>query len=576
MRRNQWAGVIAAALALVATATWAMQSPGSSHRTAPSPAPSAVPLTATPTPRPHTGETAEPTTLPPNKRERPNVVVAMLDDLRWDELAYAPNARRFIGDRGITFRNSFAPFPLCCPARASFLSGQYAHNHGVLSHVEPYGFGAFDDHVSIGTRLQAAGYRTAMIGKYLNGYGEQPSRVTGQPSVNYVPAGWTDWMAGLDNGGGLGGGTYDYFNLTQNINGTTTVNPGRYSSTVIADQAIGLVRDYSTSQQPFLMWLNPVAPHHGEPFEYDDPDPTLGGPAGLWTPARPDWVKGRFDSRIRHSPGLPASGADPEERMGDKPRFMRKAKPPSPAARLGVLSLARQRAEAIFAWDRQFGRVIRELKRTGEFDDTILMLTSDNGFLLGEHRVLSGKILPHEPSLRVPLMVSGPGVQHGTRVHPVTTMDLTATVLDVAGVKQPRSADGASFQRLLTGPDQPWRVPMLTEGYFPGLPRLLEDFPALSEVGIRTGRYKYVRWASDQEELYDLAKDPNEFDSRHRDPAYAGIKAQLAAIWERMKDCKGTQCQQPLPASLTTSVRDLGRIADNFDRQRSRYYGSVN
>ncbi len=113
--------------------------------------------------------------------DRPNVVVVMADDMRADDLRFMPHVRRLVAARGLTFGNSFSPYPLCCPARASFLTGQYPHNHGVLGNEAPYGFGAFDDRATLATSLQAAGYRTGFVGKYLNDYGTVPSRVTGEP-----------------------------------------------------------------------------------------------------------------------------------------------------------------------------------------------------------------------------------------------------------------------------------------------------------------------------------------------------------------------------------------------------------
>jgi N-acetylglucosamine-6-sulfatase len=152
-------------------------------------------------PRPPTAAVnPHPRTVPmaPASSTRPNILVVMLDDMRSDEMRFAPNARRYVQKRGLDFRNSFSSYPLCCPARASFLLGKYAHNHRVLYHDAPYGFGALDDHLTIAGRLQRAGYQTALVGKYLNRYGEQPSRVTGGRSEHYVPAGWTDWMVGLE------------------------------------------------------------------------------------------------------------------------------------------------------------------------------------------------------------------------------------------------------------------------------------------------------------------------------------------------------------------------------------------
>ncbi len=134
--------------------------------------------------------------LPPN--DGPNILVVTMDDMRWDELRYVPNVRKYVASRGLRFTNSFAPNPLCCPSRASFLTGQYSHNHRVYTHEAPYGFGVFDDHLTVGTALNEAGYHTALVGKYLNGYGQQPSRVTGGRSATYVPDGWTDWKVSIE------------------------------------------------------------------------------------------------------------------------------------------------------------------------------------------------------------------------------------------------------------------------------------------------------------------------------------------------------------------------------------------
>ena len=130
--------------------------------------------------------------------------MVMADDMRTDDLRFMPSVRRLLVGRGLSFRNSFSPYPLCCPARASFLTGRYAHNHHVFSHEDPYGFQSFDDHATIATALHQAGYQTGFVGKYLNGYGAQPSLVTGGPSFRYVPAGWTDWYGAVERPAGSG------------------------------------------------------------------------------------------------------------------------------------------------------------------------------------------------------------------------------------------------------------------------------------------------------------------------------------------------------------------------------------
>src|SRR4051794_4690274 len=144
---------------------------------------------------------------------RPNILLVMADDMRAAELRFVPNVRRLLVGTGLSFRNSFTPYPLCCPARASFLPGRYAHNHHVFSHNAPWGFEAFNDRRTLATALNASGYNTVFLGKYLNGYGVENSLVTGQPSFRYVPRGWTDWYGAVSRPRGSGypsGGTYNY------------------------------------------------------------------------------------------------------------------------------------------------------------------------------------------------------------------------------------------------------------------------------------------------------------------------------------------------------------------------------
>ena len=171
---------------------------------------SALATPAGPAPRAAAAAPAAPAALPglaaraPDRDERPNIVVVMADDLRVDDVQWMPRTRRLFARTGISFENSFAPYPLCCPARATFLTGQHAHNHGVYWHDPPYGYGAFDDSRTVATSLQAAGYRTGFLGKYLNRYGLDRSKVSGKPSHRYVPRGWDEWRGAVENPGDAG------------------------------------------------------------------------------------------------------------------------------------------------------------------------------------------------------------------------------------------------------------------------------------------------------------------------------------------------------------------------------------
>ncbi|WP_028656809.1 sulfatase family protein [Nocardioides sp. J54] len=490
-----------------------------------------------------------------------NVVVVMADDMRVDDLAYAPNLRRLVARRGLTYENSFSPYPLCCPARASFLTGRYAHNHRVYHHDKPWGYQSFDDSRTLATSLRAAGYRTGFIGKYLNGYGRDRSRVSGQQSARYVPRGWHDWRAAIENDGSgrYSGGTYGYFNTAFNMNGRIVDSyRGRYQSDVIGDLSVGMARRFAARPSPFFMYVNYVAPHHGAPWEPDDPRGvrgTTGKRIKVKTPARPQWVKGRFDKRIRRAAGLARTGNAVERDLSDKPRSVRRARMHAGSqAYRAYLEATRQRAEAVFVMDRNIARLVAELKRSGEWARTVFVFTSDNGLIIGEHDLGLTKIWAHEPSLRVPLLVTGPGMRSGQRRYdPVSTMDLTATILDVAGAEPPRTPDGTSRWPAMRGGDQGWSTPIVTEAISTarGSHPLFTD--RRSSIGIRTSRYSYTRYRDGGGELYDLLRDPRQDRNVYRSAAYADVRAQLAGVWTQVKSCRGETCRTPLPDGLAAT-----------------------
>jgi arylsulfatase A-like enzyme len=532
-------------------------------------------------------ETTRITPAPPEKSEprqpRPNVLVIETDDMRSDDLRWMPNVRRLLRRKGLSFENSFAPYPLCCPSRASFLTGRYAHNHGVFSHVEPYGFASFHDKRTLATVLQGAGYRTALVGKYLNGYGEQPLRGTGEPSLSYVPPGWNQWYAGSDHLWQLGepfrGGTYDYFDLVQNQNGRIVSSSGRYSTDVMAEQTRSLVKRFGRRSAPWFIWWNPVAPHHGTPIESDDPPASwrADGHVTTWaTPARPDWVKGRFDRRITHGAGVPPGG-QPEADVTDKPGYLSKLPPVTPQERDALTVVTRQRAESLFVLDVQIGRTVSELSRSGQLANTVIMFTSDNGYYLGEHRKRQGKINLHEPSLRVPLIIAGPGVPQGRRYDPVSTIDLAPTIAAYAGTRM-RRADGVDLAPLIASGDRGWNRPVVTEGMMPEaryLARKRLGGTALNTRGVRLGRWKLTRYSTGEAELYDLASDPLELVNLARRPRYAAVLADLRRIYRRYADCRGAACAAPLPERYRVDAAQSRRLTEHQRRATRIYYRSA-
>lgn len=506
---------------------------------------------------------------------QPNLLVITVDDMREDELAWMPRTRALLGDAGVVFANSFSPYPLCCPARSSFLTGQYTHNHEVWSHQEPWGFQALRDRETLPVWLQRAGYETAFLGKYLNGYGSQPAPDGSAPrSTTYVPPGWDDWRGAIDGGPGpdfpdKDGGTYRFFSTTLNDDGEFYLEPGRYQSDVFGDLSAQVVTDAAGDDVPFFLWANYVAPHHGLPAEPDDPRPIKradGEVTRFQTTARPAEVRGMFDDVLTRAPG--ATG---EDDVSDKPSFIRDLPPLNDAEQAGLLETARQRAEALEVVDRQVEKTIAALEATGELDRTIVAFTSDNGYFLGEHRIRQGKILPYEPALAVPLLVRGPGIPAGeVRKDPFTSIDFAPTLLAAAGVPGASGSTGAAGVRLdgvdlldvARSGDRGWDRAVLTEtGPRAIIQGLDESGPALTprdpgpspqrfSQGVRTRDFLYVEHATGEVELYDMRLDPGQLTNVAARPAYARDRALLARTLDRLRSCSGSACAAPLPERL--------------------------
>lgn len=499
-------------------------------------------------------------------RGRPNIVVIMTDDARYDDLRFMPNVRRLIADQGVTFLNTFSPEPLCCPARASFLTGEYSHNHHVWSNTPPFGFPALHDKQTIAVWLHRAGYDTDFLGKYLNGYGNRLRR-NGKPSLRYVPPGWTDWRAAVHGvgggvGGGLAGGTYRYYDTTLNVNGTLMPHQGGYQTYVFSRITQDIFRAEADSPNPFFLWASFVAPHDGLPHESDDPQPILRANGKLQyfgNPARPKSVWGKFDREIPH-----AQGYRGEKNVSDKPFFIRDLPPLTHAELLAVREDERQRAEALSIVDQQVKRMVHVLRQTGELSNTYLIFTSDNGYFLGEHRMVEGKVLPYEPSLRVPLVMRGPGIPHGqVRTDPFMIPDFAPTFLQIAGVPPKKRIDGVSMLDVAEHGDRGWTRGILTEtgprevrGSTSESPNFQVKQHGASRLrfsqGVRTGNYLYVHGASGYRELYDLRSDPRELRNLVHRRSERRVVHALQHVLDRLRNCTGSGCAVPLPKFLQT------------------------
>jgi N-acetylglucosamine-6-sulfatase len=448
--------------------------------------------------------------LAPAAAARPNIVVLMTDDQTLDSMAVMPKTRALIGGEGTTFTRSFVNYSLCCPSRSTLYTGQYAHNHGVITNTPPLGgFTRLDTTNWLPLWLQAAGYRTMHVGKFLNGYGRDAP-----PSV---PPGFSDWHGTVDPS------TYSYYDYTVFENGVPRTYPGVYSTDFIATRADELIAAAAPAAQPFFMSVAFVAPHSGQPREADDPP-------GIATPA----VAPKYANAFASLP-LPTPPSFNEADMSDKPLALQ-ARPAITAVRaLRMQEAYQQRLESLLSVDDAVESIVSALRGTGELDNTLILFTSDNGFFAGEHRVATGKVLAYEPSIRLPLLMRGPGVPVGaTAGQLVTNADLAPTILDAAEAKPGRVEDGRSLLELVGDPGVEWGRELLLEG---------GNAQGLTFTGLRNYRWKYIEHTDGEVELYDLERDPYELQSLHPDPAFAGIKARLPARLAILRSCAGRTCR---------------------------------
>jgi N-acetylglucosamine-6-sulfatase len=453
---------------------------------------------------------------------KPNIVVVMTDDQTVESMRVMANVNTLLARQGTTFANNFASFPLCCPSRATFITGQYGHNHTIMGNAAPTG--GYDKLApshsnSLPAWLQQAGYHTVHVGKYLNGYGRA------RPTE--VPAGWTEWYGSTDPS------TYRFYNYTLNENGrlvTYGTGAANYQADVYNRKAVELVRRLAPGPKPFFLSVAFLAPHSGGPRDSDDP-PNLGTPS----PAP------RHRNTFSNQP-LPTPPSLNEADVSDKPAAMRN-RPVLGAARLNAIrENYQQRLESLLAIDEAVRDLLAALDATGELGRTYVIFTADNGFFHGEHRVASGKVLVYEPSVRVPLIVRGPGIPRGvTRTNLAANVDLAATILDAAGARAARRLDGRSLL--------PFARDVRRRS---GRDILLET---TTYSAIRTPRHVFVQHSTGEQELYDLVADPHQLTSLHADARLTPLKNQLAARLGKLRTCAGDACRKGPDLRLSVRYR---------------------
>jgi N-acetylglucosamine-6-sulfatase len=473
-------------------------------------------------PVPHSGVAARADVAPDGTR--PNVVLILTDDMRADELRFLPAVRR-LQRSGVTFTRALSPDSLCCPARATLLTGKLAHHHLTVGNsVETHGgypvFAAHNDlHHLLPHWLGERGYRTAWVGKYLNEltaprHFVQPDWTYFAPSVRHV---------------------YDYWRNTFAVNGHPRSGSG-YREVFTRRLLLSLVTAWSPGPQPFFIVDSTLAPHESRDAGSSLLPRTQRSHATL------------HPGRLRVSPAVG------ELDLSDKPRWLQEAAasqgdPPAYPDALEV-----KRVGALMSVNRTVHDLIETLREQHELRDTVVIFTSDNGFMLQEHGVGS-KNKAYDESLHVPLVVRGPGFRGRVRAdQTVSLADVTATVLRLAGDVRRHGGDGVALQDVLAAPRSFDARPVLIEGsaaLYPHRATLPTDSIGRFYSGAVWGPYSLVRYETGDWEFYDRSSDPWQLDNTYTANPPPGSPQDLLRNWYLAHvDCRGRACNARVDAAV--------------------------
>ncbi|HVX42398.1 MAG TPA: sulfatase [Mycobacteriales bacterium] len=436
--------------------------------------------------------------------DRPNIVFVLTDDLSRNLVAHMPHVQA-MQQNGMTMSNYFVVDSLCCPSRSAIFTGQYAHDNGVFTNTPPDGgYDAFnrngDQQKSFAVALQKAGYRTAMMGKYLNGY---------QPQ-NAVPPGWNEWD--------VAGNGYPEFNYDLNQNGTTQHyghDAASYLTDVVAQKAGSFVDSSAAAGKPFMLEVATFAPH------------------APYTPAPRD----AHSARGLKYPKTPAWNTLPS----NPPSWLKDRAPLNPKEKKKIIRVYRKRVEAVQAVDDMIGHLQDELKAKGLDKNTYFVFSSDNGYHMGEYRLAPGKQTAFDTDIHVPLVVTGPGVPAGSTSDQMTSnIDLCPTFESLGGATVPADADGQSLAGLWHG-EHPsnWPRAVLVEHHGPDRAKNDPDRQSFraanppSYQAVRTAEALYVQYKSGEQEYYDLRHDPFELHNL----AAGGVPPDLPKKLAAMTNC---------------------------------------
>jgi arylsulfatase A-like enzyme len=436
------------------------------------------------------------------RTDKPNIIIILTDDQPFHTIEQMPNVQSELVQKGITFTNAFVTTPLCCPSRASILTGEYVFHHGVQTNRQPNGGATvFDDSSTLAVWLKEAGYQTALMGKYLNDYDSLPE--------GYIPSGWDEWDVFVKKDPNKD----FYFGYTLNENGKIKQygdSEKEYSSDVLTNKAIEFI--HSNREQPFFLLLSLYAPH--QPY--------------LSANRHKDLFKTYTDTFARYQPLNYF-----EEDISDKSQWLKNY---APQEKDYIEKVHQRMLRSLMSADDAVAQIVALLEDENIRQNTIIIFMSDNGFALGDHRLI-GKACPYEICLRIPLVISYPDKISASRsdANLILNLDIAPTLMQLAGASTTAHIDGESFAKLLSNPNETWRDGFLIEQYEDdGEERSMVSLVP-SYVGYRTTKWKYIEYSTGEQELYNLLRDPYEMTNLASLPEYASIINELKQRIEKTK-----------------------------------------
>ena len=440
-------------------------------------------------------------------RRPPNLILVVTDDQSFDSIPHRPAVMPWLQARvqdptnhWIRFANAFVNDPLCCPSRASILTGRYPHHTGVTDNA----IEGFDESATLATWLHDGGYWTGLVGKYFTHY---PG-----PRGDYVPPGWDRWAAGA-------GRAFDYYGYTLEqcpagrasgapscAGGTATpvaygAEREDYETTVLRKLAVRFLQQ-APADRPFFLYFAPFAPHR--------PSVPASRDAGAYEDLPPTVTPG-FDERD----------------VSDKPAWVQAIPRLSAREKARYHRERRDAFETLLGVDRAVSRILETVQARGDLSNTVVVFMTDNGYSFGEHR-WHGKRCPYDECVRTPFFVRYPGAAHRVERRLVSNVDVAPTLAALAGVTPTLPADGLSLVPLLEGSAPAWKRALLLE--LRGGARPMPQW-----WGVRTRRHLFVQLGTGEEELYDLSgtrgpADPYQLRNRAGEAAYADALARFRTM----------------------------------------------